>query len=91
MSAAVLVGTPSSNLQPPVEVHNYKVFIIELQIIATAGGENHNYNYCTRKTVIITQLVIQLLQPCCSVSVFVFCDLCIVRRGCKHSYFAQNC
>ena len=76
MSAAVLVGTPSSNLQPPVEVHNYMVFIIELQIIATAGGENHNYNYnyCTRKTVIITQLVIQLLQPCCSVSVFVLCQ-----------------
>ena len=29
------------------------VFIIELQIKATAGGENYNYNYCIRKTVII--------------------------------------
>ena len=34
--------------------HNYKVFIIELQIKATAGGKNYNYHYCTRKTVIIT-------------------------------------
>jgi len=30
------------------------VFIIELQIKATAGGENYNYNYCMRKTVVIT-------------------------------------
>ena len=30
------------------------VFILELQSKATAGGENYNYNYCIRKTVIIT-------------------------------------
>jgi len=41
-----------SNCNSNTEVHNYNVFIIELQIRATAGGEN--YNYCTRKTVIIT-------------------------------------
>jgi len=30
------------------------VFIIELQIKTTVGGENYNYNYCIRKIVIIT-------------------------------------
>jgi len=30
------------------------VFIIELQIKATAGGENYHYDYCLWKTVIIT-------------------------------------
>jgi len=29
------------------------VFIVELQIKATAGSENYNYNYCIRKIVII--------------------------------------
>jgi len=40
-----------------------------LQIKTTAGSENYNYNYCTRKTVLILQLiimVIQLLQPWCT-------------------------
>jgi len=43
-----------SNCNSNTEVHNDKVFIIELQIKSTSGGENYNYNYCTRKTVIIT-------------------------------------
>jgi len=43
-----------SNCNYSTEVHNYMVFITELQIKATAGGENYNYIYCITKTVIIT-------------------------------------
>jgi len=45
--------TLGSNCNSNIEVRNYMVFIIELQIKATAGGENYNYNYCSRKVVII--------------------------------------
>jgi len=48
-----LHDTLGSNCNSSTQVHNYKVFTIELQIKVTAGGENYNYNYCTRKTVII--------------------------------------
>jgi len=43
-----------NNCHSNTDVHNYKVYIMELQIKSTSGGENYNYNYCTRKTVIIT-------------------------------------
>jgi len=42
-----------SNCHSRTEVHNYKVFIIKLQIEATAGGKHYDYSYCARKTVII--------------------------------------
>jgi len=45
--------TLGSNCNCTTEVHNYMVFIVELQIKATAGSENYNYNYCIRKIVII--------------------------------------
>jgi len=39
--------------------HNYKVYI---KIKVTTGGENYNYNYCTRKAVIITLLITTTLK-----------------------------
>ena len=48
-----------SNCNCGVEVHNYKVYTT---IKVTAGGENYDYNYCTRKAVIITLLIIMVIQ-----------------------------
>jgi len=48
--ASQLLG---GNYNSSAEIYNYMVFIIEVKIKANAGGENCNYNYCTRKTVII--------------------------------------